>query len=69
MAAQQAVPTELQHALPAGFKKLGGKTHRAFDQLAMDMESMEDVSLSLKQLGELMNNCTSCHAAYQIREK
>ena len=44
----------------------GGATHAAFDQWTMDAETMEDVSLSLKQMGQLMNNCVACHAQYRL---
>ena len=65
-AAQQGVPAGLKEKLPKPFMQLGGQTHAAFDQWAMDAESMEDVSLSLKQLGQLMQKCTACHAQYRL---
>ncbi|WP_294946052.1 hypothetical protein [Sulfurivirga sp.] len=65
-AAQQQVPPGLKKKLPRDFMQLGGATHAAFDRWAMDAETMEDVSLSLKQMGRLMNNCVACHARYRI---
>ena len=65
-AAQSGVPPSLMKKLPIGFKKLGAGTHKAFDQLALDAESLGDKDYSLAQLGELMANCVSCHAAYQL---
>ena len=65
-AAQQQVPPELKKKLPRAFMQLGGATHAAFDQWAMDAETMEDVSLSLKQMGRLMGNCVACHARYRL---
>jgi len=65
-AAQQGVPEGLKKKLPKPFMQLGGQTHAAFDQWAMDAESMEDMSLSLKQLGLLMQKCTACHAQYRL---
>ena len=65
-AAQQAVPGSLMKKLPLEFKKLGFDTHTKFDQLALDAEQFGDSSTSLKQLGELMQNCVSCHSAYRI---
>ena len=65
-AAQQQVPEGLKKKLPEAFMRLGGATHAAFDQWAMDAETMEDVSLSLKQMGQLMNNCVACHAQYRL---
>jgi len=65
-AARNALPASLAGRLPAGFKKLGFDTHRAFDQLALDAEQLGDMSHSLQQLTTLMDNCVQCHAAYRI---
>ncbi len=66
MAAQQAVPATLVGKLPLAFKQLGFDTHKQFDQLALDAESLEDGSYSLEQLSHLMNNCVACHEAYRL---
>ncbi len=66
MAAQGGVPVSLVGKLPMAFKKLGLDTHQKFDQLALDAEQMGDTSHTLTQLGELMQNCVSCHASYRI---
>ncbi len=65
-AAQGEVPVSLMKKLPAGFKKLGFATHQAFDQLALDAESLGDREQVLEAMGTLMGNCVGCHAAYQI---
>lgn len=64
--AQEAVPANLMGKLPMEFKKLGFDTHRKFDQLAMDVEQMENAGIALEQLATLMQNCVACHAAYRI---
>lgn len=64
--AQESVPANLMGKLPMEFKKLGFDTHRKFDQLAMDVEQMEDAGIALEQLATLMQNCVACHAAYRI---
>jgi hypothetical protein len=66
-AAAQGVPGSLMGKLPMEFKKLGMATHGGFDQIAMDAESLGDPAHALEQLSGLLNNCVSCHAAYQIR--
>jgi hypothetical protein len=66
MAAAQAVPAGLAAKLPLEFKTLGHSVHEDFDRIAMDAEAMDDVRLSLRQLGETMKKCVACHAAYQI---
>jgi mono/diheme cytochrome c family protein len=65
-AAQQAVPGSLMGKLPLAFKQLGGDTHNRFDLLALDAEQLEDENHTLLQLGELMQNCVACHAAYRL---
>jgi len=64
--AQAEVPGTLIGKLPLQFKKLGGDTHKKFDQLAMDAEDLEDGEHALEQLSALMQNCVSCHATYRI---
>ncbi|MEE9422484.1 MAG: cytochrome c [Gammaproteobacteria bacterium] len=65
-AAQQAVPASLMKKLPLEFKKLGMGTHKAFDQLALDAADLGDKGHTMQQLGELMQSCVACHAAYRI---
>jgi len=49
------------------FRQLGFSVHREFDQIAMDAESLKDVSTTLGQLSATLQKCVSCHATYQIR--
>lgn len=65
-AAQEGVPPSLMGKLPLSFKQLGFSTHAAFDQLAMDTEALGDTRAVPTALGQLMNNCTGCHAAYRL---
>ncbi|MGA7983050.1 MAG: hypothetical protein WCA32_22845 [Chromatiaceae bacterium] len=64
--AQRAVPTSLMGKLPLAFKSLGLDTHRRFDQLAQNAQDLGDPTQTLSELGDLMNNCIACHAAYRI---
>lgn len=66
MAAAHEVPATLRQKLPAEFRQLGHATHTGFDDLARDAESMADANLALKQLGQVMKNCVTCHAAFRI---
>ena len=68
MAAAHAVPAGLPAKLPLEFKTLGHSVHGDFDRIAMDAEAMQDVRLSLRQLGEAMKKCVACHATYQIAQ-
>jgi hypothetical protein len=65
-AAQEEVPVTLVGKLPLEFKKLGFDTHRKFDLLALDAESLGDGNHALKQLTELMENCVGCHAGHRL---
>lgn len=62
-----AVPPALRAKLPAEFRQLGFSVHRDFDQIALDADSMHDVSYSLSQLSATLQKCVSCHAMYQIQ--
>lgn len=65
-AAVGQIPPSLMQALPLEFKTLGQSTHAAFDQLALDAEQMGDRDVALRQLGEILGKCVSCHAAYRL---
>ncbi len=67
MAAAGGVPVSLMAKLPLEFKTLGLSTHKAFDDLSMEASDMGDAQISLGKLGELLNNCTTCHAAYRLQ--
>ncbi len=62
-----AVPPALRAKLPMEFRQLGATVHGDFDQIALDAESLKDVSYSLGQLSATLQKCVSCHAMYQIR--
>lgn len=68
-AGQGGAPATLRAKLPMAFKQLGMGTHKAFDQLAMDAEAMEDGEQVIKQLGKLMENCVACHRSFRIKQQ
>ena len=61
------VPPALRAKLPQPFRQLGFSVHRDFDQMALDAETMKDVSYSLNQLSTTLQKCVSCHSTYQIQ--
>ncbi len=61
------VPASLIGKMPLAVKKMGRATHQAFDQMAMDAESLADKEHTLSQLNQILSNCTACHALYRIR--
>ena len=65
-AVQGDMPGTLVGKLPIEFKKLGFDTHSKFDQLSLDAREFADSNHTLAQLGELLQNCVGCHAAYRI---
>ena len=52
--------------LPIEFKTLGFGTHQAWDDLADLAKSGATVPEVTANLGDLLLNCTACHAAYQF---
>ena len=63
----QTMPQALRAKLPLEFRQLAGPLHADFDQMALDAESMKDVSYTLTQLSATLQKCAGCHAAFQIR--
>jgi hypothetical protein len=61
------VPPALRAKLPLEFRQLGFSVHREFDQIALDADTLKDVSYTLNQLSTTLQKCVSCHATYQIR--
>lgn len=61
------VPPALRAKLPQKFRQLGFSVHSEFDQIALDAESLKDVSYSLNQLSATLQKCVACHATYQIQ--
>ena len=60
------LPPSLLRKLPLEVKTLGLETHRAFTRLADDMEAGLKGERALARLGEIMLNCTTCHAGYRF---
>jgi hypothetical protein len=61
------VPPALRAKLPQEFRQIGFSVHREFDQIALDADSLKDVSHSLGQLSATLQKCVSCHSTYQIQ--
>ncbi|TQV65123.1 MAG: hypothetical protein FNT29_02350 [Halothiobacillaceae bacterium] len=59
-------PRGLGKALPERFREMGGAAHAAFDQLAVDAQTMGDTRTTLEQLSGIMKQCIQCHAAYRM---
>ena len=66
MAAASGVPSSLADKLPDSFKKLAGATHKGFDAMATEAEDIGDEKAILVKLGNLLNNCTTCHSSYRF---
>jgi len=69
MAAAHEVPAALRAKLPLEFKQLGHATHQGFDDLARDADSLADANHALRQLGQVMTNCVSCHAMFRLETR
>lgn len=62
----EAVPPALMGKLPIAFKTLGHATHGAFDDLAEAARKAGTRESAMAALGDLLENCTSCHAEYRL---
>jgi len=65
-AAPQAAPRGLGKALPQRFREMGGATHAAFDQLAVDAQTIGDTRVVLEQVSGIMKQCIQCHSVYRF---
>ena len=59
-------PVSLITKLPLEFKMLGMATHGIFDEIALEAEGLGDPAIILDKLSDVLNNCTTCHAAYRF---
>ena len=66
-AAAADVNPVLMTKLPMDFKKLGMSMHGDMDALAAAAEQGEDKVALERRLGELLNKCTACHSAWQLK--
>ena len=63
------IPGSLLRSIPLEMKQLGFATHAAFRELASSIDKGADAKKALKELSELMLNCTGCHASYRVDPK
>ena len=61
------VPAPLMAKLPLEFKSLGIETHTEFDKLADVAKTAKTTNEVTARLGQLMLNCTGCHAGYKLK--
>lgn len=66
MSAAKGENPQLLAKLPGPFLKLGMDTHRAFDDLAELAGQTDDGRVVLRQMGDVMLNCVSCHDGYRL---
>lgn len=58
-------PLSIKQKLPASFQALGAPTHLGFEEFAIRAET-DDLSELSERLGQLMNNCMTCHATFKV---
>ena len=66
MEAVRRTPASIKQAMPAGFMKMGRKTHLVFEQIAQDAEDLGDPRHTLEQLNRATALCVSCHRTYRF---
>ena len=62
------VEVSLKEKLTPAFMKLGKSVHVEFDHIADAAHYGADKDAILELLAKQMNRCTTCHAAYGLRE-
>lgn len=67
IANQSPPPASLVAKLPVEFLTLGMDTHKAFDGLSARAKAGMDPEQAAAGLGDIMNNCTACHASYLLK--
>lgn len=67
MAAAHSAPAAMVGKLPLEFKTLGFATHRDFDAIALDAQSLGDPKHTLAQLATTLQKCVACHNTYQFK--
>lgn len=60
------VPPALMAKLPLDFKQRGMGVHRGFDEMSVAVEQEETTDMILSRLGDQLNSCIACHAAYRL---
>ena len=66
MQAAHETSAALRTKMPLEFRQKGMAVHQAFDQVAMDAESLGDVKHTLGQMGSLLQTCVACHEQFRI---
>jgi cytochrome c556 len=61
-----ATATAIALKLPPEFVAISIDTHQKFDDLASAASSGATKSKLLQDLAQILDNCTSCHAAYRL---
>lgn len=64
----QTMPASLRAKLPMEFRHIAGPLHADFGQIALDAETMKDVSHTLTQVSTILQKCATCHRTFQIQQ-
>lgn len=64
--AANEIPPVTVAKLPDTFKMLAGSVHTTFDVIALDADSLGDPMHTMRQVGNLLQTCNSCHGIYQV---
>ncbi len=65
MVMAQDVNPALMLKLPVEFKSVGMGVHKAFDDLAENIDG-KDVKIILREIDSIMDSCVGCHLTYKL---
>lgn len=66
MHVMRQAPQSMMGKMPMEFRKLGMDTHQRFAAIAEEATAMADEKKILKQLSDMLANCSACHQGYRI---
>ena len=61
----QDVNSALMLKFPVEFKSVGISVHKAFDDLAENIDG-KDVKIILREIDSIMGSCIGCHLTYKL---
>ena len=69
MHVMRSAPQTMMGKMPMEFRMLGMDTHQRFAAIAEEASAMADEKKILRQLSEMLANCSACHQGYRISVK
>lgn len=66
MVMMKSLPSATRKKFPPAFTQLSSASHKAFDQIASEIQTDQDPKPVLKLLSQGLQACVACHSAYRF---